>query len=199
VTSPKDDRVADYLAGTMTARERATFEQEVLASDELAEEIYAEKSLDEAIGRAVAARARHAETKIVPLKARGPSWWKVALPLAAAIALVAIPLVQRERTQSPGPVFRGADSAFTIVAPTGPVASLDRFTWNGDPGAASYELTVRDAAARIVWRMTTTETSVEPPSGAIPGDLSGGTWTVRAIDASGIPLGARSAEFTREP
>jgi len=200
VTSAKDERIADYLAGSMKAEEREEFEREVLASDELAEAVYAETSLDDAIRRAgVAGAAQRAETKIVPMGSRGLAWWKVALPLAAAIALIAIPLVDRDRAPETGPVFRGADSAFTIVGPTGRVASLERFTWNDDPGAAAYEVTVRDAAARIIWRMTTTETSVQPPSGAIPAELAGGTWTVRAFDASGFPRETRSAEFTREP
>jgi hypothetical protein len=133
------------------------------------------------------------------MRAGGSGWWKIALPLAAAIALISVPLANRDRSPEGGPVFRGADSAFTIQGPAGRVASLDRFSWNADPGATSYEIVVRDAAARIVWRMTTTETSVDPPEGAIPPDLTAGTWTVRAVDATGFARNTRSAEFTREP
>ena len=52
MTQKIDERIADYLAGAMSATEREAFEAEVRRDDDLADALYAELNLEEALPRA---------------------------------------------------------------------------------------------------------------------------------------------------
>ncbi|MEZ5063705.1 MAG: hypothetical protein R3B81_03170 [bacterium] len=190
-------QVLEYLAGTLSEEERADFERRLLADDELADELYAEGALDDAFRRAREVTGG-APSKVVPLATRRLSPWLIALPLAAAIALVAIPMARRDSPAPAESTMRGS-SGIQVTEPVGDVTTLGRFAWTGFPGAVSYEIVIRDATGRDLWTGHTTTTSIVPPPDALPPSLVGGSWTVRAVDSHGFEIEKGLATFRVVP
>lgn len=200
MTQRIDDRIADYLAGKMSPADREGFESEVRADDELADALYAELNLEEALPRAGRWRGSNvaATEKVVPLDSRRPgrnvAWWKIALPAAAAVALFAASFLRPEPPPAPE-TFRGPESLHALH-PAGEGAAIGDFAWSEDPGAAIYEIVVRNEVGDIVWRATSAETTIVAPAGALPDGAWRGTWTVRSKDDAGIVRMSRTAEFS---
>lgn len=178
-----------YLAGEMNDAERQSFEREVLESDRLSDELYADSSVLVALEAAAEARrlrqARSADVR---------RWWRWpgmrwAVPAAAA-AVVALLLVGRNPSRTPSPaVFRGAHDGLEVLFPQGRVeAPPEVFAWRRHGDVASVRFELFDADSRSRFSTVTAETTLvlHPSEVAIPDK---GRWELTPLDDLRMPVG----------
>jgi hypothetical protein len=187
-TARDENRLADYRAGRLSPEERRSFEESVLASDELAAELYAETSLDAALE--TARKGDPSGTVAGPER-----WWRrrevgFLVPLAAAALLL---LVLRGPGDDDGsgpapPTFRGEDAVARCVSPIGDLAAPPaRFVWTRDPAAAMYRFELRDISSELLFRTTTSDTTLEVAADAWDADsFVEGYWKVVPMSAAGV-------------
>ena len=186
MTAADENRLADYRAGRLAPEDRRAFEEEVLASDELAGELYAEVSLDAALstGRNAASAGPSS-----------PRWWRrrdvaVLVPLAAAaLLLLVLRAPDRDRAGLPAPpAFRGEASGARCLSPIGDVETApSRFRWSHDPAAVMYRFELYDASSALLFRTTTSDTTIEIPAGTIGEEVPfDGYWKVVPMNAAGV-------------
>lgn len=179
---PLDERretlLARYRAGVLSASERDAFEREALADDALSEALYSESALD--------GLRRHARPKsrIVPLFVR------VALPVAACVALVSVwALSRRGGAPASGPdaTVRGAGT-LRAIAPVGVLAAEpESLCWTSAPGAQSYRVELHALDGTTLGSLVTRDTAVAITAlaGAAPDSA---TWRVVPLGADGLDL-----------
>lgn len=183
----REQQLARYRAGAMSASERAAFETQALADDALAEALYSELSLD-AIRRAPAA-ARFA-------------WWRVALPVAASLVAVSAWFLLRAPSTGPVPddgTVRGS-GAMRALEPAGDVAAApDSLRWTSAAGAASYRVELLDEDGGVAGVLVTADTvaAVAALRSPVP---AAARWRVTALGADGLELAAKAhAEWRVAP
>ena len=99
------------------------------------------------------------------------SRWRVLAPAVAAAAAIVLFIVWpvNPDTQPGPPQHRDAPlsgvaaSAPSPIAPVGPAIRLDEMVWSRVADADRYRLTLYNADGDVVWRETTTDTSVPFP------------------------------------
>ena len=123
---------------------------------------------------------------------RGSSWWRSSGLAAAAVLVVAVGLVTRQRGAE-REVMRGDQAGVRLIAPgtAAPATASPRFVWHAVHGATGYELELLDPADEPIYTATVADTVHVLPSGT---SLRPGVtyhWMVRA----GLPDGSvRSSE-----
>jgi hypothetical protein len=189
------ERASLYLGNALEPGERDAFEREALESDELANALYDETNLDTAFEHAATATPRTAGAD-ASVRNR---FLRIALPLAASVALlVLVPTTLRQFRTSD--VLRGGGAAVDLVAPIGDVASAPReFVWRATPGAATYELVVTDADARVLVRRLVSGTRYVVEDAEEEAVIASGFWTVVARDSSGAEIASSKPQRFRAP
>ena len=188
-----DERLEKYVAGELSPDERAAFEDEVLADPELADRLYADVNVSEAIKTAATARRERGVQS-----AGAAPWWRRPMfrwlvPAAAAAAIAVVVLVQPDDPERP-PVMRGDEGQFSAIEPSGEVAAVPvRFAWTSSSGASFYRFELFDQSAVSVYQTVTADTLLVPPASiSVP---SRGHWTVTPL--SDIRVGIGDALLTR--
>ena len=126
--------------------------------------------------------------------------------LAATLVFAIVPTLLRNRSHVESPT-RGMDRSaqseivarLATVSPADDDAiapASDSFVWRAASADAEYRLTITDATGGVVWRKSTTDTSV-----ALPGDLrlqhgEEYFWSVNALLANGHSTTTRAHHFT---
>lgn len=189
--SKNDERLQRYLLGEMSLEERSAYEDEVLANEDLVDEIYADENARAAIETAVRARRERA----LRASATSPhqAWWRRGLgrwliPAAAVAAVVTFALLRPSPTLVPAPVFRGEGTELSAIGPEGDVPTVpQRFLWH--PGkAATYRFELFDASSTRIFSTVTSDTFVTPKDVAIPAN---GYWTVTPLNDLNMTSGDR--------
>jgi anti-sigma factor RsiW len=182
------ERLASYLDGTLTPAER---DAALAHFDDCAD---CRREMTET-RRVIALSSSAASRSQGPIGRRVGVRSLVTAAIAAALVFAVVPTLMRNRS---GPVasIRGPDRVpqseivpeLATVSPAkdGTIApSTDAFVWRAASGDAEYRLTIMDATGGVVWRKSTSDTSV-----MLPGDLrltSGNEyfWSVDALLADG--------------
>lgn len=209
----RTDRLAAYVAGTLTHEEAARFEREAARDPHLAEELYAELQMQAALEAGAeqaaprAARSGHeAGDRVAEPAAEGETpgrrWWRwplrLALPAAAVVLIMwLLPDRSLRRGTDLPPVLRGGARVTVAIEPTGTVERFPlAFVWSADPLAARYRFELYDHTSRLRHTLVTTDTlATLPPAlqeSATAGDPAwrSGYWRVVPIDAGGHELSA---------
>ena len=183
----RETRLQRYIDRRLSDQESAEFEHEVLASDELSEELVDELSLRELI------EARRRGTRNVRrVRSMGPRRWLYsAVAVAAAVSLF---MFWPGDDSTAPPVFRGDDAqAIVALEPLGSLSQAPgQFRWRSIQGAQSYRLEVFDGEARRVLIEAVADTSFHVPE--IQPMPSSGFWQITPLDDLGMP-GSRSEPF----
>lgn len=181
---PRDEeRLARYLAGDLPGVERGTFERDALADDALAEALYQDAQF-----QALAVPGTAAPTRETLLPRRTAPYMRVALPLAASIAVVAGVAWWIAIRPAQGPIedlVRGASPGVTLIEPRGEInAPPERLVWTRDPVADAYRVELFDAEGRLVLTLLTADTTASLV-GHAQAPPAAGEWRVTPIDADG--------------
>ncbi|MFN8177910.1 MAG: hypothetical protein U0167_08280 [bacterium] len=185
LTPEEAAELEEYLAGRLSPERRAALEQRILASERLADALYADVSLrssfEESRGDAVAPR----RARVIPLFAS--RWTRIALPLAAGLALLVLsprlfgPRHAEDDSGFDGtPHFRSGtlEPALRALAPTGDVAGEPTFTWTRDPSADAYRLELLGASGEVVFSTTTPDTTLAVPRASLRDPRGVTAWRV---------------------
>lgn len=174
-----EERLQQYLDGTMSPEQRASFEQEMLQDGTLMDDAYAEINVREAL-------AEHAHARRVALKPR-PRKSAVAFLTVAAAASIAFVAFILPRPDNGDEVFRGgAGGAPVAVVPVGETEQAPaRFVWTRDPQAAHYRLEIYGHEGDRLHVATTRDTFFVPEGLAVPRT---GSWRATTIDSAGIGM-----------
>jgi hypothetical protein len=185
-----EDRLDDYIEGRLDAGERARLEEEILRDDALARALYSRVGLRAVLGRSVPSeRTRGGSGRVVASDRR--RWLaRVALPLAAGLALAILaPRILGPLLDGEGPV-RGDGARPVGLSPKGALASSPtRFVWTRAHAAAKYRFELYDDSAHVLFQATTGDTTLAIPDGAIEWTSArAATWRVVALTAVGVEL-----------
>ncbi len=196
-------KAAAYFGGEMSPGESAAFEEELLASPEMAHAVYDEMGMGPVFHEALQAlRIRHLESHArLPDSSvtRRVPWWgrtRSRFALSAAVAAVVLVIVTVSNIGEPPPVKppRGdADSEdFRGLSPAGLVVALPaQFTWTQHPTAAQYRVEIYDDSAVRFFETITTHTSLIVAIDELSErGLRAGYWRVVPLDEYGSDLGA---------
>jgi hypothetical protein len=191
-TRDPGERAALYLGDVLPSDERAQFERDVLEQDDLAEALYAELNLDEALRESAATSSARPALGRGPFRGAGPLW-RVILPLAASLAILfLVPSTVRHLREPTA--FRSGATSLVLRSPIGDVPAFPReFVWEPDPRATSYEIVVTDDEARVLVR----EITLDPKyvlSDDVATNAGGGFWTVTVRDANGFEVATSQPE-----
>ena len=185
LTPEEAAELSAYLDGRTPPERRDELERKILASEHLADALYADVNLRATLEAYRAAPPAAPRGRVVPM------WARVALPLAAGVALLVLsPRLFgprraaedsgfdgtprfRSGTLSPAPAVRG-------LAPTGNVNGEPVFAWTRDPAADGYRLELLGAAGQVVFSATTAETSLAVPRASLPDPAAVSAWRVVA-------------------
>jgi hypothetical protein len=160
LTPEQEERLADYLAGTLDGEARKTLELELLEDDRLAGAMYSEINVASAVR---AAGGEEAVTETADADQLAPAvdtssdsdgrpravvveipWWRrwqlqIALPVAAAamLAMVILPRLGTVPGDPSSTVYRGDSTRVETVLPSGAVVGWPRtFVWTASDAAA---------------------------------------------------------------
>lgn len=177
LTPDQEAAVGCYLAGEMSADERAGFEIEAARNEDLAEALYRQREITGFLA------PQPAVVQMPRLRSRAR--WTVAGLLATA-AMASFFLFMRPNTNEPGPapVFRGEQSALpTPVTGEGRLAAWpETLAWRAVPEAIRYRVHLRDDQAVTLLITTTVDTMLTLNREQMPRELpSGGHWQVTPI------------------
>jgi hypothetical protein len=200
LTQEQEERLALYRAGALGAEARAAFEREVLESEALAEELYAEIALEGVLAAGAtaavpgpAAAPLPGAVRRAPPTSRGA--WLRMLPVAAALLAVSVTgwwLVRPHDRPGPGDILRGGAGRPGLLEPTGAVSEPPQWLrWNSVPGAAQYRVELFDESGHGLAAMVTADTMLGMDALAHR-TLIAGEWRVVPIGADGregAPLG----------
>jgi hypothetical protein len=181
--TPRDPRLERLHDPDLPAAERERLEAEVLADPKASEALYADASLESALGAAT-----RVPTSLSARRRRSRRGLMVALPIAAALALLWLGPRWRElsRTDSP-PRFRGETTQLRALGPTGAVTVPPRFyQWSSVAAAEQYRFELYDGASRLLHSAVVADTSYALPVGTA-GPRSG-FWRVTPVSAAGREL-----------
>lgn len=181
LTSEQEERLGRYRAGRMSEAERAAFEREVVASEALGEELFAEAVLDEV-------RAERAAVEPLPLRRPRPAVWSYALPVAAALIAVSV-LMWSRRPGGEAPDqggLRGGMEAPRLIEPSGPLSREPLvLRWTSSPLADRYRVELYDDAGNSLGTAVTRDTVVAIAA-LTARPVAAGEWRVVAILPSGL-------------
>ena len=115
-------------------------------------------------------------------------WWQsratwIALPAAAAAALVLLTLAGRPVMPEPDATIRGTN--VVAMTPSGTIDRVSEFRWTSPYAAARYRVVVLDHRRAVV---LSTETRDEFLPASVPSGKY--VWKVEALDASGSTIAA---------
>lgn len=180
--SDRDERMADYLRGSLPPPEQRAVEDEVLRDPDLAESLYEDQAVSAAMEGA-GPRGR-----VLPF----PVWVPVA---AAAAAMVVVFL--RPSGPEDAPVFRDA-TVLEPIRPSGDIASGPvEFVWSPDDAAVTYRIEVFDDTG-LLFEAATRDTSIT--WNALPDGATTVRWRVVPVDREGLELPpSRTAMFRVSP
>lgn len=182
----REQQLARYRAGAMSASEREAFETQALADDTLAEALYSELSLD-AVRRAPAASRFR--------------WWYAALPVAASLVAVSAWMALRAPAPRLAPdegTVRGA-GAMRALEPAGDLAAPpESLRWTSAAGAQSYRVELLDENGAVAGVLVTADTVAAATALRSPVPAAA-RWRVTAIGADGLDLGAKARGEWRVP
>jgi hypothetical protein len=206
LTPAQEERLADYLSGSLTPEARGRFEREILEDDALSAALYSEVNLETSL-RASQGPAAGAPTATGAATARRRSWFggagrgitlRWALPVAgAAVVLIGFLLARGPlggpESANPGdavdPIFRGAEGKLRLVAPIGSTpASPERFIWTREEGAVLYRFELFDEEMRPLFQVATPETALAASTHGFPEVPRSGAWKVSALGPEGTAL-----------
>lgn len=131
-----------------------------------------------------------------------PTWrnkkWFVPLAAAASIAVVAGGAVFWNQLRDGGPdVERGGVVAPVAAIPRGEItrrAALS-FVWTSVPGTTRYELVLSDHAERVLYRVSTVDTTATLPDTVTLAPRGEYRWQAVAQSAGGARLASPVAQF----
>ena len=195
------ERRARWLADDLDSASRDGLEAEATHDPELAEALYGEVVLDEAVRES--AKARTVRRAPRPSPRRRNAWWIGTGTLVAALAIVLLRPFFLPSDVGDEPVLRtGADARFALVQPTGTTPMFPRrFVWRAVDRASEYRWELYDDAARRVAVEVVADTVLVRADAETPADSTGTwRWLVVAILATGAegPT-SRSETFTVVP
>jgi hypothetical protein len=188
-----------YVAGRLEEDDDlALLETHLLTCDDCREEV----RLATAVRAEVATLGAHSQTKVSPLRGRGP-WWVIGTAAAAAGVVL---LLGRNAIQprSEGPVTRGHAAAEGVpevatVEPA-PGSMLGRagltFVWRSAGQEVEYKVTVTNEPGDVVWRGAGLDTVQHLPQSV---RLSAGqsySWYVDALLPDGRSAISKVQRFT---
>jgi hypothetical protein len=196
-------KAAAYFGGEMSPGECAAFEQQLVASPEMAHAVYDEMGMGPVFHEALQAlRIRHLEsharlpdssvTKRVP-------WWgrtRSRFALTAAVAAVVLVIVTVSNIGEPPPVKPPSGDAdredFRGLSPAGLVEALPaQFTWTQHPTATQYRVEIYDDSNERFFETITTHTSLIVAIDELSErGLRAGYWRVVPLDEYGSQLAA---------
>ncbi len=156
-----------------------------------------------ALDHVMSCRACHAEFALLHSVVRaaqpGHGRYYVALGLAAAVLLlVGGGVLWQTSRRNTGEVMRGVEPELRLVQPAGVVRAGGSITlvWQPAPEARGYEVELLDAAGRVVFSGTTTDTTFALPD-KLPHSPGGDySWSARATLADGTQLRSTLLRFT---
>ena len=219
-------RLGKYLANRMEASEQRAFEDEILGDPMLSEALYAEVNLDASLHEAAAAPSRHIISHrmaaSIPRPARrARPWWaagwlRLALPLAAVIAIVVVtPRLRREVFPGAGPstssrertprrlrsgTLRAPIASIRGLAPSGDLTEPPRsFVWTRDPLATGYRLEIFDTYGSRIFDAVSSDTTYS--AAAVPISwtaVTSGSWRVTPLTQTGEGDPSPSISFRTE-
>jgi len=185
LTDEQELQLARYRAGAMSSPERAAFEQALLASDALAEALYAEQSLD---------RASRGEPGVAApsSRARRRALWAPIAAAAAVLLAVFVTLQPWQLRPGTGELRSGSAAPQLRVSEDG-----EWLTWTAVPEAEVYRVIVLDEAgieqaSEVVSALRLRLDDIAPDA------LERGQWRVVPQTADGVDLpGSAPQGFTR--
>jgi len=199
-----NERIERYLSGEMSEADRASFENEILDDPDLAGAIYKDAQVHAAVA-AAAERKRQERVEAVESTAatsRKRAWWKRPMfgwvvPAAAVVVITALALWNPIDRDFGGDVFRGAETSFVAVAPSGDLNDTPLiFTWTRHPQASQYRFELYDAQSVRVHTVVTTDTAVVLTSDDIPAPASG-HWTTTPLGPNQSSVGPAAVSTFR--
>jgi hypothetical protein len=177
----REERLQGYLDLRMTPEEQSRFEEELLASAEMSEELLDELSLRELVEARRARRShRFSARRLTPRR------WKSLGAVAAVAVLAFLFWPGHEATRTP--TFRGDTAgAFHAIQPVGEVPDPPtRFRWQPVEDAASYRFELFDEDGHRVMSHSTTEPEYVVPHGVTTPES--GYWQVTVLDEFGVAV-----------
>ena len=143
--------IAAYLAGEASPDERGAVLHHLLTCPDCRQDV--------------------AEAQALGTERRPRRWAAVAVPAAAAAAVLFLLVPGRPEAPAPS-ALRGPDSEgvrqFAAVTPVnGTVIAMDSlvFFWRSEGSGAHYVLTVTDENGDVIWTEPTPDTTLTPPRG----------------------------------
>lgn len=174
----RDDRIERYMAGEMSASEKAAVEREALADPALFEALYGDAALGEKLEAASTESARR------------PWRFRARTGVVAALAAAAMLVVLVRTTETPdAPVFRGHEDRPVGLVPEGDRVELPvRFRWTHSGDAASYRFELLTSEAVVLVETIVTDSTLTLPAADSKG-MSGARyfWRVTPLDFDGNP------------
>jgi len=123
------------------------------------------------------------------------SRWSLATALLVGIASLSLYRLRSTQENTGLSETGGADvyrsEGVRLIAPRGDIAEVpESFSWNAQPGAVRYEVTVMEVDKTVLWRQTTVQTRISAPSELRAKALPGKTllWQVVALGPGGKPV-----------
>lgn len=218
LTPEEAQRLADYLAGRLADAERQAVEQEILSSPAMAAALYedvgVEGMLEESGGAGIAGVVRPLPMRPLAQGQRG--WLRVALPIAALLALALLtPRLLRmvwsgledfrfrsaTRSATPGPSAEAAATRPRGLSPSGRIPfPPTHFMWTSDPGARLYRLEIQNEEERLIFFRVTPDTAIAIPRKAVSWEfVRSASWRVVPLAPSGERMPSGTMEFEIVP
>ena len=167
-TAEQQDQLADYLAGKLTPEQRRKLERKILDDPIQAESLFGQLGVQAILERQKTASQATSATRS-PRRASRARLMKIALPLAAGIAMVLVlsPWKDRESVDAPS-VFRSGNLNVEGYSPQGELDGVPGvFRWPGDIQVTRYRFELYDSQARLVH-----QTLVDATEYALPADVA---------------------------
>ena len=173
--------VAGYVDRSTTADERARIESHLSACAACRDEV------------SDAARI------INTLPRRAPARRNALIAVAGIAAVLFVVLVPRASRDTGDIRHRGVTTQAgqpTIIAPSGPVAAADVFTWSAVPNATRYDVRVSDSTGSVAWTAQTSDTIARLPRDIHLLSATPYYWKVEARTTDGRSEESELVEFS---
>jgi hypothetical protein len=127
-----------YRQGVLSLEQQRAFEEEILKRPDLAQALYDEVNLDQAL------RVRSQPGRTFHL----PRRFLLPLALAALVVLALLPKFTVKSPLEPTPAFRGEETRLSALSPRGVISGTSfEFRWTHLANAQRYRLEIFDAGS----------------------------------------------------